>query len=246
MIQFMKINLLRVAILVCLLISTNLQRAVAEHISAVVELFTSQGCSSCPPADALMQELAKRDDLVVLSYSVDYWDYLGWKDTFASPENTLRQRLYAKSRGEQSVYTPQAVINGTSHTVGSDKPEIETLISNYNELPVDVNLTMKNDAIEVQIDGELPPDAKNTTIYFASVLREATVPIKRGENSNREITYTNIVQELRPIGMWDGASHKVMFPVSEIYKNGADTCAILVQIENEGLPGQILGATLYK
>ena len=175
-----------VGISISLLIGSSFQNASAEPISAIVELFTSQGCSSCPPADALIHELAKRDELVVLSYSVDYWDYLGWKDTHASPENTLRQRLYAKSRNDKSVYTPQVVVNGKNHTVGSDKPAIEYLISKNENLPVDVKLDMINDdEIEVSINGELPDGVESTTIYFASVVREATVPIKRGENSNQ-------------------------------------------------------------
>ena len=185
-----------VGISISLLIGSSFQNASAEPISAVVELFTSQGCSSCPPADALINKLANRDDLVVLSYSVDYWDYLGWKDTHASEENTKRQRDYAESRNDKSVYTPQVVVNGRNHTVGSNEPAIENLISKNKKLPVDVRLTMVGDAIEVSIDGQLPDDIESTTIYIASVLREATVSIKRGENSDRTVTYTNVVKKL--------------------------------------------------
>ena len=235
-----------VGISISLLIGSSFHNASAEPISAIVELFTSQGCSSCPPADALIHELAKRNNLVVLSYSVDYWDYLGWKDTHASPNNTLRQQLYAKSRNDKSVYTPQVVVNGNNHTVGSDKPAIEYLISESEKLPVDVKLEMINDdIIEVSIDGQLPNGIESTTIYFASVLREATVPIKRGENSNREITYTNIVKKIEMIGMWDGGFKQFKLPVNEVTKNDADSCAIIVQIDKKGAPSQILGAALY-
>ena len=164
-----------VGISISLLIGSSFQNASAEPISAVIELFTSQGCSSCPPADALINKFAKRNDLVVLSYSVDYWDYLGWKDTHASKENTARQKNYARSRNDKSVYTPQVVVNGKNHTVGSDEPAIENLISTDKKLPVDVTLTMVDDAIEVSIDGQLPDDIESTTIYIASILREATV-----------------------------------------------------------------------
>src|SRR6516165_10211815 len=95
---------------------------------AVVELFTSQGCSSCPPADKLLGELAKRDDLLALSLPIDYWDYLGWKDTLASHDFSERQREYAQSRGDGAVYTPQAVINGTDDMVGSDRSAIESAV----------------------------------------------------------------------------------------------------------------------
>ena len=112
---------------------------------------------------------------------------------------------------------------------------------------MDVTLKMNDDddEIEVSIDGQLPKGVKSTTIYFASVVREATVPIKRGENSNREITYTNVVRELKAIGMFHGESKKIMFPVNEVTKNNADSCAIIVQIDKKGVPGQILGAALY-
>ena len=94
----------------------------------VVELFTSQGCSSCPAADALFVKLAKRSDLIVLTMPVDYWDYLGWKDTLATPGNTARQKAYAKSRGDGQVYTPQAVINGQIHVNGSSESQIENAL----------------------------------------------------------------------------------------------------------------------
>jgi len=93
---------------------------------AVVELFTSQGCSSCPPADKLAGELARDPSLVVMSLPIDYWDYLGWKDTLALPGHSNRQRAYSKARGDREVYTPQVVVNGTIHTLGSDKDAIET------------------------------------------------------------------------------------------------------------------------
>src|SRR3954467_13863223 len=97
---------------------------------AVIELFTSQGCSSCPAADKLAGELARDPSLVVMSLPVDYWDYLGWKDTLALPGHTNRQRAYSRSRGDREVYTPQVVVNGTIHTLGSDKDAIETAIAN--------------------------------------------------------------------------------------------------------------------
>ena len=246
MYQLFQKAIISFAISIYLLITTGIQSAIAEHITAVVELFTSQGCSSCPPADKLMSELAKREDLVVLTYSVDYWDYLGWKDTFGSPKNTERQYAYTTVLGNEYPYTPQAVINGIYHEVGHKKQIIENLISKNKTLPVDVNLTMEGEAFKVKIEGELPSNVENSTIYVASVLRNATVFIKRGENSNRELSYTNIIQNLQPIGMWDGSSQDIMFPLREIHSHGADTFAILVQTSvNENL-GQIIGAAFYR
>ena len=238
-------SLICLGVSIYLLIGASFQNAVAEPVVAILELFTSQGCSSCPPADALIQKFAKRDNLVVLSYSVDYWDYLGWKDTHASSDNSLRQRLYAVSRNDESVYTPQVVVNGKHHAVGSDQHAIETLISETQNLPLEVSLTMVGDAIEVNFDGEFPKEVESATIYIASVVSESSVNIKRGENSNREITYTNIVKNLQPIGMLDGKLQKIMFPVNEFSKDDADSCAIIIQAGKKGVPGQILGAALY-
>jgi hypothetical protein len=112
----------------------------AGEPKAVLELFTSQGCSSCPPADKLLGEYAKRDDVLVLSFNVDYWDYLGWKDTLANPDNTERQRAYASARGDRQVYTPQVVVNGSAHVVGSNKADIEAAIAQGPGLPVKIAL----------------------------------------------------------------------------------------------------------
>ena len=102
----------------------------------VVELFTSQGCSSCPPADKLMHELAKRDDVIALALHVDYWDYIGWKDVFAQPEFTARQRAYARLGNRKMIYTPQMVINGRDHVVGSNPKDTNALISSHKKLPM--------------------------------------------------------------------------------------------------------------
>ena len=117
----------------------------------VIEMFTSQGCSSCPPADALLGELAKRRDVVAISLPVDYWDYLGWKDTLADKSFSDRQKLYGKSRGDRQVYTPQAVINGAAHAVGSDRIAIDSAIRVAQPLSVPVKLTRRDGGLRVEI-----------------------------------------------------------------------------------------------
>ncbi len=218
--------------------------AMAGNATAVLELFTSQGCSSCPPADRLMGELSKNDELVVLSLPVDYWDYLGWKDTFASPAYTRRQRVYAAQRGDRSIYTPQVVVNGQQHVVGSDQRAIAEAIKTTAPLSVDVDLIRDGDAIEVTIGGDLPAGATSATVFLAPVSRDEEVAIDRGENHGRTVSYTNVVRSLQPIGMWRGGEQKLMFPASEISKKGGDTCAIIIQLDNRGEPGAIIGAAI--
>src|SRR4051794_5128855 len=124
--------------------SACLVTAAAAETRAVVELFTSQGCSSCPAADKLLGELVQDPTIVAMSVPIDYWDYLGWKDTLASPAHTARQRAYAKIRGDRQVYTPQVVVNGTLHVLGSDKAAIERAIatSRRNPAPMSVPVTV--------------------------------------------------------------------------------------------------------
>jgi len=217
------------------------------EIKGVVELFTSQGCSSCPPADKLFGKYVDRTDLLALSYNVDYWDYLGWKDTLASPDNTERQRNYAQARGDGQVYTPQAVIDGRTHAVGSNQAQIDAALAKYSDgLPVHLSLSSTGDAVTVNIDAA-DPAAKaampHATLWLVMYDRSVTVPIGRGENSGRTITYNNVVRKLRPIAMWKGEPMSVDLPKSEIKQADVNRCAVLLQAETkDGLPGPILGA----
>ncbi|WP_208985322.1 thioredoxin family protein [Stappia sp. P2PMeth1] len=218
--------------------------AQAGEQRAVVELFTSQGCSSCPPADKLMGELSRRGDLVALTYPVDYWDYLGWRDTLASPGHSARQRAYAEARGDRAVYTPQVVINGARHVVGSDREAIDRELERQAPLPVTVDLTRSGDLVEVRVDGALPADAKMATVYFVFISRPIEVEIDRGENVGRQITYHQVVRDIRAVGMWEGGPAVFRLPASEMRKAKAGQCAVLVQVEEAGRPGAILGAAI--
>lgn len=212
---------------------------------AVIELFTSQGCSSCPPADRLMGELAKRDDLIVLSLPVDYWDFLGWKDTLADPAFSERQRAYAATRGDGRVYTPQVVVNGLDHAVGSVLQSIEDKVAETRrslaDRHVDVDFTQRGDTIVVAVSGLQSSDEKAATVWLVLFDRAIEVKIGRGENTGRTITYTNVVREMAPIGMWHGKSATFELPKSDLMRGGNDGCAVLVQVKGTG---PILGAEM--
>jgi hypothetical protein len=211
---------------------------------AVVELFTSQGCSSCPPADKLLGELADRDDILALSLPVDYWDYLGWKDTLASHDNTERQRAYAEARGDRQVYTPQIVVNGVEHMVGSSRSSVDEAIDRLADtLTVPITMTAGADTTTVTIGAANNATPDKGMIWLAMYDDPITVPIDRGENTGKSITYTNVVRKMRPIAMWMGEEITVELPKSELAHAGLKRCAVILQTElPDGLPGPILGA----
>lgn len=231
----------RLAALTLMLLTPLLAQA-AQRPSGVVELFTSQGCSSCPPADAVLAELAERDDVIALAYHVDYWDYLGWEDHLAAPENTARQRAYGASL-ESSPYTPQAVVNGARDTVGSRRDDIAAAIDGAPEgaaLSIDVGLTEKDGSIFVDV-GAAETTSLDAHIVVVSYKPREVVEIGAGENRGRRIDYRNIVRSFQTVGMWHGESMRLELPTSEMMKNGG--CAILVQAYDAyGRPGPILGA----
>ncbi|MCO6187070.1 thioredoxin family protein [Rhizobium sp. L1K21] len=211
---------------------------------AVVELFTSQGCYSCPPADAALEKLAQEDDVLALAFHVDYWNYLGWADTLSSHENTERQYGYAATLRRSNVYTPQAVVNGRIETVGSRLSEIKTqtsaLAANGEGLSVPVTADMKDGKISIAVG----PGNGNADIVVAYFKRRQDVRIERGENAGKTISYWNSVVKLSTVGMWDGQATTVKLPMSVLEGKDYDGCAILLQTYNErGEPGAILGAT---
>jgi hypothetical protein len=222
--------------------------ATAADTRAVIELFTSQGCSSCPPADKLLAEYAARDDILALSFNVDYWDMLGWKDTLASHDNTERQRNYALARGDGQVYTPQAVIDGRTHVVGSNRAAIESALgASANGLAVPIGLSLSGDALSVDIGTSASAGLPHATLWLVMYDPSVTVAIERGENTGRTITYSNVVRKLRPIAMWKGEPMSVDLPKSEIKQAKVGRCAVLLQAESEGgLPGRILGAATIR
>lgn len=206
---------------------------------SVVELFTSQGCSSCPPADALLKTYVDRDDIVALTMPVDYWDYLGWKDTYGSSQHSKRQRDYSRKRGDGRVYTPQVVVNGMAHAIGSDALQISKAIiatkAKLARAPIPISLQMQDGDLVIEL-GDAPSDADvgAATILLAAVLSKGDVAIKHGENRGRKLTYYNIVRKLTELGAWDGKAKTIRLSSEELMQNGVDGCAVLVQQDRNG------------
>jgi len=235
-----------VALSLAMVASAVLTSAVASaEPRAVIELFTSQGCSSCPPADKLAGELARDPSLIVLSLPVDYWDYLGWKDTLALPGHTNRQRAYSKARGDREVYTPQMVVNGVKHVLGSDRNAIENAVAQtrgeLGTLSLPVSLAVAGEQISVSV-----PAAKNGAakgeVWLCPITRNAEVTIGRGENSGHTITYHNVVRRWVKLGDWTGAARIFTLPKQDVA--GADAVAVLVQSGTKEAPGNMLGASV--
>jgi hypothetical protein len=217
-----------------------------EMPRAVIELFTSQGCSSCPPADKLIAKLAAREGVVAVSLPVDYWDYLGWKDTLGSPAHTARQKAYAATRGDGKVYTPQMVVNGLAHVVGSDAAEIEAAIAKTKgkkgALTVPVAVTESGGTIRIEI-GAAPPDGpKAGGVHVYAVTRRSEVAIARGENSGRTVAYHNVVRAIVKAGDWagDGVTFQVLRGALE--GKDIDGYVVLLQTGSDAAPGVVLGA----
>lgn len=212
----------------------------------VLELFTSQGCSSCPPADKLFGEMAGKGDIVALAYHVDYWDYLGWRDTLAKPENVARQRDYMRTFGSRSVYTPQAVVNGRTHMNGSDRGAIEAALEapadGIQGLPVPVSVSRTGDSLVIEVGegGKISGKAHVVLVYYDAV---TPIAIDKGENEGRTLAYWNAVNDIQTAGIWHGKAARFEMPLSEITKKGAGGCAVLLQsVGKDGLLGPILGA----
>ena len=198
---------------------------------AVVELFTSQGCSSCPPADQIIGEL----------------DYLGWKDTLADSRFTARQKAYSNMRGEREVYTPQVVVNGSAHVIGSDRARIESAIEETKKadavmsVPISMTLAGKQINISVAASGK-GPAAAHGEVWICSISKAVPIAIGRGENRGREITYHNVVRNLLKVGDWNGTSDSWTVPLENIYREGVDAAVVYVQDGNRDKPGPMLGA----
>jgi hypothetical protein len=235
---------MRLAVALALSLAASQTAHADGPVTGVIELFTSQGCSSCPPADALMEVLAQRPDLAVLSLPVDYWDRLGWKDTYGSPAHSARQRAYATTRNDRSVYTPQVVVNGTHHMNGADRSEIESNLELLrSRLSVAVDITQANGVLRIAI-GPTPTAAassvRSATVVIMPYLARREVAIGRGENARRKIAYTNIVRNIQDAGQWTGEARTFEIPLAAL--NGADGAVVVLQTGNLEKPGPLIGA----
>ncbi|MXX90796.1 MAG: DUF1223 domain-containing protein [Boseongicola sp. SB0665_bin_10] len=204
--------------------------------TVVVELFTSQGCSSCPPADRILSELAGRDDVIALALHVDYWDYLGWKDKFAIPGHTDRQRSYVRAIGKNTIYTPQMVIGGRDHVIGSRPMKISRLLQKHAAQDARVNVVARRNGDQISIEATPAGTAAlPAVIDLVTYVPEATVDVLRGENAGRTLTYHNIVRDWARLGTWNGKS---AFRATAQVPEGVPV-VVLVQARNSG---PILGA----
>ena len=218
-----------------LVFSVAVLAARAEPMPAVAELFTSQGCSSCPPADQLLGELATRTDVIALAYHVDYWDALGWRDRFSLGDATARQRAYARSLALANVYTPQMVVDGTRDVVGSDRTEVLAALAGKRDGIVPV-LAAGNGALTV----EMPPQAGgfDATVTLVGFVRSAETKVARGENAGRVLREFAIVRAIYDLGGWNGAARRFSFALSRLPPDCSDV-AVLVQ---KGAQGRMIGA----
>jgi hypothetical protein len=220
--------------------------AVAAEPRAVVELFTSQGCSSCPPADKLLGELSYDQSLIPLTLAIDIWDYLGWKDTLALPGHTRRQKAYSHVRGDhEGVYTPQAVINGTTQALGSDRAAIERAItqSHANKATLSLPLTMTLDGARLTVTAPAGATQNATAeVWLCPITKSVAVAIGRGENNGHTFTYHNVVRRWVRLGVWNGQSATWSIPVADFKTDGVDAVAVILQSGAATGPGPMLGA----
>ena len=209
-----------------------------QNAPVVVELYTSQGCSSCPPADELLTLLAQQDDVLALALHVDYWDYIGWKDEFASPAHTKRQKGYAHAGERRMIYTPQMVIMGYEDVVGANAPAVAEVIRKYRQTPQPVALRAEQVGAEVTLKALAQQNVSGSEpllIHLARYEPMQTVSITRGELRGHTLNYANVVEELSVIGQWDGSGEfSVTIPVE-----GSEKTAFFVQ---QGAHGRIVGA----
>lgn len=210
----------------------------------VVELFTSQGCSSCPPADELLGELAEQPGVIALAHHVDYWDYIGWKDPFARPEATDRQRRYAQHLGTRFIYTPQMVIDGQIDVVGSRRTQVISSITAARSAGERLEIEVGGDekTAKVTIPAGVAP-AQGATVWLATFDDEHRTQVARGENSGRELVDANVVREFVSIGTWNGEAMELTVDLAKAIADGRSGCAIIVQ---EGRAGKVLGAALME
>jgi hypothetical protein len=199
--------------------------AKAETRPVVLELFTSEGCSSCPPAEVIVNELARRPDVLPLSFHVDYWDDLGWRDRYSLASATERQRGYARTLRRTSVYTPQVVIDGSRDMVGSERRALLEAVSGRRD-GVETSVAVSGGTIQVHVGAGSDPTSAD--VLLVGYLREATTPIGRGENSGRTLTESNIVLSLHELGRWDGKPREYRLSVDRLPEKVTDI-AVLVQ-----------------
>jgi hypothetical protein len=221
-------------------LATSGQVAAQSAPGTVVELYTSQGCSSCPPADEYLSELAADPAVIALALHVDYWDYIGWTDKFANPKYTSRQKAYAKAGGSNTIYTPQMIVGGLDRVEGSDPGKVATDIRKHQTLARNIKLTLTRDGANVNVAATAnPPLTVPLHVQLVRYHPTATVKIEYGENAGRVMQYTNIVTSWARVGEWSGGSElRMALPVP-----GNDPVVVILQADG---PGLIYAASVLK
>lgn len=218
---------------VCLAIGLLASGAAAEpgRGPILVELFTSQGCSSCPPADLFLHELADRRDVIALSLHVDYWDYLGWKDRFGSPAHSDRQRAYAAAMKDRMVYTPQIVVDGRERLVGSQADAVLSAITSRLTEPGDARLALALEGDRIVVDvSSTSGEADAALILMTWYTETERVSIAAGENAGREAVYRNVVHGWRTLGSWSGGASRL----ETLAPEDADAAVVILQRSDGG------------
>ncbi|MFK7835456.1 MAG: DUF1223 domain-containing protein [Sulfitobacter sp.] len=205
--------------------------AMAQDNPVVVELYTSQGCSSCPPADKLLHELAEREDVIALALHVDYWDYIGWKDPFGNPAHAERQRAYAAAGNRRSIYTPEMVVNGSTDIVGAKPMKLAEAIADHARRPSKVALDLSragetlniSASVLAQVDGPM-------TVHMLRYTPRQQTKIKRGENRGKTLDYANVVHDWTVLADWDGRAPLSMNTALA----GDKPTVVIIQQDNAG------------
>lgn len=218
---------------------------------AVLELFSSQACSSCPPADVILGKYAEDPSVIALTMPIDYWDYLGWKDTLADHRFTARQKAYSRMRGDREVYTPQIVINGVAQAIGSDAASIERSIGDTNKndavMSVPIVLHVKDKQIRVSVaaaDAAVAGEGMQGEVWICSVSRAISIAVRRGENSGRALTYYNVVRSWLKVGDWGGGKSDWSVPIENVMREDIDAAVVYLQRGSRDKPGAMLGAAV--
>lgn len=232
-----------------LIMSTSALSSAQGGPRAVIELFTSQGCSDSPTADVLVADLASKSDLIVLSFPVPYWDYLGWKDTLAQPEFAERQRAYA-ARLSGGLYTPQLIVNGRQRLTGSDRDRIEHTMASLARqdqaptLPVEIQIG--DGSLSIRIGGDASDNRQSVSVWLVRFEARRDVDVKGGENRGRRLSYTNVVREIEPVARWHGAPLSLDLPVFDGLHDKVQGLAVLVQLDANDRLGPIIGAAMLR
>jgi len=205
--------------------------AASQQNPVVVELFTSQGCSSCPPADAMLEELAERDDVIALALHVDYWDYIGWEDPFGEAAHADRQRAYAHTAGRRSIFTPEMIVQGETDIVGAKPMKLGKAIAEHAQRAAQVELTLAREGNALRIDATALENLTGpVTVHMLRYTPHRTTEIERGENQGKTLGYANIVEGWEVLGSWDPAAPLSMTSVLE----GDKPVVVILQSKGTG------------